>query len=134
MIELREDGSIPGPAKVGRIYKLGYDGLVTLVLWEGEFETDLPEYIERYPSFRGYLTEFLPLEEARTEHARLLKIPTPKEELEAEMLRHLKKQFLEQHKKAEQAAYAYFSACPVGEERTVAAEIYENIRTAIRRI
>jgi hypothetical protein len=132
MIELREDGTLEGAPKVGRIYKLAYDGRITLILWEGELETDFHSYVERYETFRGYLTDFLPLEEARTEHARLLKIPTPSEELEAEKVRHLKKQFLEAHKKAEQAAHAYFAACPVGEERTIAAEIYENVRTAIR--
>ena len=132
MKEYREDGTLEGAPVFGRIYKLGNEGRIQYILWEGEREDDFKDYIERYPSFRGYLTGFLPLEEARTEHARLLKIPTPKEELESEKIHHLKSVFLEQHKKAEQAAHAYFVACPVGEERTIAAEIYENVRTAIR--
>lgn len=132
MKEFREDGTLEGAPTLGRIYKLGYDGRVVLILWEGEREDDFRPYIEQYDTFRGYLTGFLPLEEARAKHAELLKIPILKEELEAEKVRHLKKEFLEAHKKAEKAAYAYFVACPVGEERTIASEIYENIRTSIR--
>ena len=132
MIELREDGSCPGPAKVGRIWKVGYEGNLRYTYWTGEFETDLPEYIERRDTFRGWATGFIPISEVKEKFLQLQDTKHDPAELEAEMLRHLKEQFLEAHKKAEQAAYAYFSACPVGEERTIAAEIYENVRTAIR--
>ncbi|WP_265497606.1 hypothetical protein [Providencia rustigianii] len=44
----------------------------------------------------------------------------------------LKKWFFDAHRKAEEAAYDYFCACDVGEERIQASEIYERIRTATR--
>jgi hypothetical protein len=44
----------------------------------------------------------------------------------------LKRDFLEKHRAAEKAAWAYFCECPVGDERTRASEVYENIRTATR--
>jgi len=132
MIEYRADGSLPGPHKVGRVYKMAGEGKLWYSLWTGELETDLPSYIERYDNFRGFMTGFLPKDEAEGEYLRLQDTKHDPAELEVEKLRHLKKLFLEQHKKAEQAAHAYFVACPVGEERTIAAEIYENVRTAIR--
>lgn len=132
MKEFRADGTLEGEPKLGRIYKMAHDGRIFLTLWKGEREDDLAPYIEKYDNFRGFVTGFLPLEEAEKRHEELLKIPTPPEELEIEKVKHLKKLFLEAHKKAEQAAHAYFVACPVGEERIRASEIYENIRTAIR--
>ncbi|HEM6858825.1 TPA: hypothetical protein U2I44_003802 [Providencia rettgeri] len=42
----------------------------------------------------------------------------------------LKEIFLEAHRAAEKAAFEYFRACDVGEERIQASEIYERIRTA----
>ncbi|MBP6083451.1 MAG: hypothetical protein KA732_19545 [Providencia sp.] len=44
----------------------------------------------------------------------------------------MKEWFLDAHRKAEEAAYEYFCACDVGEERIQASEIYERIRTATR--
>jgi hypothetical protein len=35
-------------------------------------------------------------------------------------------------REAEKAAYEYFCACPLGSERTRAADVYENVRTATR--
>lgn len=49
-----------------------------------------------------------------------------------EEIAELRKKFMDLQRQAEQAAYAYFSACPVGPERIWAAEVYENVRTATR--
>jgi hypothetical protein len=51
---------------------------------------------------------------------------------EADQLAALKRDMLDKHRAAERAAYAYFGACPVGDERIRASEVYENIRTATR--
>ncbi|MEX9908545.1 hypothetical protein AB7W95_17410 [Providencia rettgeri] len=44
----------------------------------------------------------------------------------------LKEIFLKAHREAEKAAFEYFRACDVGEERIQAGEIYQRIRTATR--
>lgn len=44
----------------------------------------------------------------------------------------LKECFFDAYRKAEKAAYDYFCACDVGEERIQAGEIYQRIRTATR--
>ncbi|EMG6528428.1 MULTISPECIES: hypothetical protein [Providencia] len=44
----------------------------------------------------------------------------------------LKAKFLRAHKEAEKAAFEYFCACDVGDERIQASEVYERIRTATR--
>ncbi|MGO2305995.1 MAG: hypothetical protein ACTH5W_14995 [Providencia sp.] len=44
----------------------------------------------------------------------------------------LKETFLNAHKQAVKAAYDYFCACDVGDERIQASEVYERIRTATR--
>ena len=44
----------------------------------------------------------------------------------------LKAKFIEAHREAEKAAFEYFCACDVGNERIQASEIYERIRTATR--
>lgn len=44
----------------------------------------------------------------------------------------LKQDLLEKHRAAEKAAYEYFCACEVGDERSRAFEVYENIRNATR--
>lgn len=51
---------------------------------------------------------------------------------EADQLAALKRTMLEARQAAEKAAHAYFSACPVGDERIWASEVYENIRNATR--
>lgn len=51
--------------------------------------------------------------------------------LRAESTR-LKEIFLKAHREAEKAAFEYFRACDVGEERIQASEIYQRIRTATR--
>lgn len=43
-----------------------------------------------------------------------------------------KEKFLAAHREAEKAAHEYFQSCEVGDERTVAATVYERIRTATR--
>lgn len=45
-------------------------------------------------------------------------------------LQALKEDFLKAHRDCEAAAYAYFAACPEGEERLFASEVYQRIRTA----
>jgi hypothetical protein len=52
-------------------------------------------------------------------------------EEQAEIAR-LKTDFLEKHQVAITAAYEYFKACPVGNERTIAHQIYQVLRTATR--
>jgi hypothetical protein len=55
-----------------------------------------------------------------------------KDELEIEQVKHLKYQFMKARDVAEKAAFAYFNACPVGDERNWASDVYENIRTSTR--
>ncbi|WP_273889800.1 hypothetical protein [Serratia marcescens] len=45
----------------------------------------------------------------------------------------LKREFIDAHQACEKAAYAYFCACELGEERSNAGEIYQRIRLATRR-
>lgn len=49
---------------------------------------------------------------------------------EQEQLGALKQDFLEKRQACEKAAYAYFTACPEGEERIFAGEVYQRIRLA----
>jgi hypothetical protein len=132
MIELRADGSLPGEDKIGRIYIMSYDGRLGYCSFECELESDWPEYIEKYPNFRGFVTGFLPLDELSAKHEELNAKGFTAEEQEAETVKHLKTVFLAAHRAAEKAAHAYFAACPVGPERIRASEIYDNIRNAIR--
>jgi len=132
MIEEREDGSLEGEPKRGRVYKMAGDGKVWFALWLGELDTDLPPYIEQYDGFRGWQTDFLPLAKADAQYQALMRAGVSKEEVEVEQVKHLKAQFFKAREAAEKAAYAYFSACPVGEERIWASEVYENIRNATR--
>lgn len=71
MIELREDGSIPGPDQYGRIYKLvdPITGCIGYNMWASEFPQGDPRtvaQIEGYSSFLGFVTDVLPIEEAYT--------------------------------------------------------------------
>lgn len=132
MKEFRADGTLEGVPQFGRVYKMTGEGKLWYAYWTGELKTDLPPYIEKYSNFRGFVTDFLPLAEADVEIERLRATKFPAEELEVEKLAYMKMQLLEQLKKAEQLAHAYFAACPVGEERIRASEVYENIRTATR--
>lgn len=62
--------------------------------------------------------------------------PTQEQMREAEervKLQSLKEDFLAKHKACEKAAYEYFAACPVGDERIIAGEVYQNIRLAFAR-
>lgn len=62
-----------------------------------------------------------------------IRYPTEEQKREAEerkMLDALKENFLEKHRACEKAAYEYFSACPVGDERTFMGEVYQRIRLA----
>lgn len=131
MIELRADGSIPGEAKVARIYKAATEGVMTLRYWEGEYVTDVPTYLESSSHFRGWVTDFFGVGDVDVKLEELKGLIT-EEEREAEKARHLKVVLLEQHRKAEKAAYDYFASCPVGPERTRAYSIYENVRNALR--
>lgn len=59
--------------------------------------------------------------------------PTEEQLREAEermKLQELKENFLKAHRDCEAAAYAYFAACPEGEERIFASEVYQRIRIA----
>jgi len=49
-----------------------------------------------------------------------------------EQIEELRKDFNSKRLAAERAAYALFCALPVGAERSQAAEVYENVRTATR--
>lgn len=131
MIELREDGSRPGTPTVARIYKIGTDeGTVDLRIWNGEFVTDLPDWIEKSDHFRGWVTEFFDIGEVKVKLEELYGTITD-EERAIEKTRFLKEEFLKEHRKAEKAAYAYFASCEPGPERLRAWNIYENIRTAL---
>lgn len=128
MIELRADGSIPGKPQRGRVYKMAGEGKVWFSLWTGEFDTDLKSYIALYPEFRGWQTDFLPLSEAKVQFESIKAAGVSKDELAVENVRHLKSEFMKARDVAEKAAFAYFNACPVGDERNWASDIYENIR------
>ena len=56
-----------------------------------------------------------------------------REDEERAKLDALKQDFLEKRQACEKAAYAYFAACPEGEERVFAGEIYQRIRLATSR-
>lgn len=45
-------------------------------------------------------------------------------------LQELKENFLKAHRDCEAAAYAYFAACPEGDDRIFASEVYQRIRLA----
>ena len=69
MIELREDGSIPGPDKYARIYKVVNQ--MTGEVGYNQWASDLPEgdpstirMIEAYDTFAGYASEILPIKDA----------------------------------------------------------------------
>lgn len=60
--------------------------------------------------------------------------PTEEQLREAEermKLQELKENFLKAHHDCEAAAYAYFAACPEGDDRVFASEVYQRIRCAI---
>ncbi len=59
--------------------------------------------------------------------------PTEEQLREAEesmKLQALKEDFLKAHRDCEAAAYAYFAACPEGDDRVLASEVYQRIRCA----
>lgn len=59
--------------------------------------------------------------------------PTEEQLREAEermKLQELKENFLKAHRDCEAAAYAYFAACPEGDDRVFASEVYQRIRIA----
>ena len=69
MIELREDGSAPGPDQYGRIYKLLHTitGCVGYNMWASDLPNGEPHVvaqIEGYSSFLGFVTDVLPIDEA----------------------------------------------------------------------
>lgn len=69
MIELREDGSAPGPDQYGRIYKLLHPitGCVGYNMWASDLPNGEPHVvaqIEGYSSFLGFVTDVLPIDEA----------------------------------------------------------------------
>ncbi|WP_283647621.1 hypothetical protein [Hafnia paralvei] len=49
-----------------------------------------------------------------------------------EELKQMKEELLQLHQKTVTAAYEYFAALPLGRDRTVAHEVYQNLRTATR--
>lgn len=51
---------------------------------------------------------------------------------EQEKLSAMKTEMLAKLRETEKLAWAYFCECPVGDERTRAHDVYENIRTATR--
>lgn len=132
MIELRADGSMPGAPQVARIYKSGSEGRLYYTAWAGEFETDLPAYLEKYDSFRGWVSDFIPYSGALDRLAELRAQGFTGTETEAEKLRHLKDVLLKARDAAEKAAATYFGACPVGPERIWASNVFDNIRNATR--
>ena len=69
MIELRADGSIPGPDQYGRIYKVvdPMTGIVAYNMRASDLPEGEPDSIKRiraYYSFAGFVTDILPIEEA----------------------------------------------------------------------
>lgn len=62
--------------------------------------------------------------------------PTEEQLREAEdrkKLQALKEDFLAKHRACEKAAYEYFAACPEGDERVFASEVYQRVRLATSR-
>lgn len=59
-----------------------------------------------------------------------IRYPTEEQKREHEERKKLKRDFLEKHQECEKAAYAYFVACPEGDERVFAGEVYQRIRLA----
>lgn len=49
-----------------------------------------------------------------------------------EELKQMKEELLQLHQKTVKAAYEYFAALPLGRNRVIAGEVYENLRTATR--
>lgn len=71
MIELRADGSIPGPSEYGRIYKVidPMTGIVGYNMWASDLPEGDPDTIaniEGYDSFGGFVTDILPIKEAKS--------------------------------------------------------------------
>ncbi len=132
MIELRADGSREGAPKLARIYKMAGDGKLWYASGSVELESDWKPYIETYAGFRGFVTEFFPVEELKAKLAEFNAVGFTTEEKERELAAHLKSVFMVARATAEKAAHAYFAACPVGPERIWASEVYENIRNATR--
>ena len=111
MIELRADGTIPGAPKIGRIYLMAHDGVLHYQSCKVEFESDWPEYIEKYDTFRGFTSGFLPIDELNTKLAALRKAGFGPEEMKIEKVRHLKQKAKEAHKESIKALEAYIKAC-----------------------
>ena len=85
MIELREDGSSPGPDKYARLYKVVNQ--MTGEVGYNQWASDLPEgephivkMIEAYNTFAGYASEILPIEDAKELVKKLNGGPRQKEE------------------------------------------------------
>lgn len=132
MVEFREDGTIQGPPKVGRIYKMSNDGVLRYATSTCELESDWPLYIETYKEFRGFASVFLDLDALDAELQRLRGVGFLPAEVENEKVMHLRSVFMKARDVAEKAAHAYFAACPVGRERELASKVYENILNATR--
>ena len=49
-----------------------------------------------------------------------------------EELKQMKEELLQLHQKTVTAAYEYFAALPLGRDRVIAGEVYENMRNATR--
>jgi hypothetical protein len=69
MIELRADGSIPGPDKYGRVYQIV--NLMTGEIGYNMWSSDLPEGdpdrvagIQSYPTFKKWASDILPVDDA----------------------------------------------------------------------
>ena len=70
MIELRADGSIPGPDQYGRIYKVvdPMTGIVAYNMRASDLPEGEPDSIKRiraYYSFAGFVTDILPIEDVK---------------------------------------------------------------------
>ena len=70
MIELRADGSIPGPDQYGRIYKVvdPMTGIVAYNMRASDLPEGEPDSIKRiraYDSFAGFVTDILPIEDVK---------------------------------------------------------------------
>jgi len=69
MIELNEDGTRPGPDTVGRVYKICCKGVYSFNVWSRDslksekFPTQAD--IEKYYTFIEWVSDNLPIEEAR---------------------------------------------------------------------
>ena len=131
MIELRADGSIPGAAKVGRVYKMAGSGKIWFAVWSGEFETDLPSYIETYAGFRGFYTNFLPVKEADNICKELNRQGVSLEEINSEQVAWLKESLMNAVLAAQNAAKTYLERCPEGNERSRANAILTNLLNVV---